>query len=77
MELLVCDFCETPIFGATACDPCKLLRKKLDAFPTLLEAAELAFYNLPFIASPQTIGSVVYQETRMKLLLTIEKFEDN
>jgi len=77
VELLVCDFCETPVLGATVCDSCKLLRKKLNAFYPLLEAAKMALDNLPHIATPQTINSVVYQETRMKLLLAIEKFEDN
>lgn len=87
VELLVCDFCETPVLGATVCDSCKLLRKKLDAFydkyvsqsdwHPLLEAAKLALDNLSSIATLETIYSVVYQETRMKLLLAIEKFEND
>ena len=76
VELLVCDFCETPILGATVCDSCKLLHKKLDSFYPLLEAAMYALDNLPNIATSETIGSMAYQETRMKLLLAIEKFED-
>jgi len=75
VELLVCDFCEVPVLGDTVCDSCKLLCKKLDAFYPLLEAAKLALDNLPNIATSETIGSVVYQEIRMKLLLAVEKFE--
>jgi len=41
----------------------------------LLEAAQYALDNLPNIATQETIGSIAYQETRMKLLLAIEKFE--
>jgi len=86
VELLICDFCETPVLGATVCDTCKLLHdhevtrirdKKLDTFYPLLEAAKMALDNLSHIATHETIGSMAYQETRMKLLLVIEKFEND
>jgi len=74
---MVCKWCDKPMYSRNSppkCDSCILLDKKLDAFYPLLEAAKLALDNLPHIATSETINSVVYQETRMKLLLAIEKF---
>ncbi len=51
--------------------------KSLECFQDLLQAAQYALANLPNIATSQTISSVAYQETRMKLLLAIEEFEDH
>jgi len=76
---MVCKWCDTPMIERNSppkCDSCILLNKKLDAFYPLLEAAQLALDNLPNIATSETISSVAYQETRMKLLLAIEKFEE-
>ena len=55
----------------------KLLDRQMRCFWDLLWAAQYALDNLPNIATSDTIGSAVYHETRMKLLLAIEKFEHN
>jgi len=52
-----------------------LLDRQMRCFWDLLWAAQKALDNLPNIATSETIGSVTYQETRMELLLAIEKFE--
>jgi len=49
-------------------------KRQLDCFLDILRAAQYALDNLPNIATHETIGSMAYQETRMELLLAIEKF---
>lgn len=51
-------------------------KRQLDCFLDILRAAQYALDNLPNIATLETIGSTVYHETRMKLLLAIENFEN-
>ena len=76
---MVCKWCGTPMIERNSppkCNSCILQHKKLNAFYHILEAAKLALDNLPSIASQETINSVTYHETRIKLLLAIEKFEE-
>ena len=81
-DLELCVICDTPLLHdvheveEAKCGSCKLMHRKLDCFYPLLEAAKMALDNLPNIAGPPNIGSVVYHETRMALLIAIEKFEE-
>jgi len=82
-DIALCTMCDTPLLHdwhgeeEAKCDSCTLMQRKLECFYPLLDAACIALTNLPNIATPDTIGSVAYHETRMKLLLAIDAFEGN